>query len=123
MRTTAFVCLLIMPVFLSGCEKASEPLPPPTAEDVAAATDAALNGGLAAITAALKNGMPVDQTDEYGNSLLMLAAFNGHDELVQALLAADADVALRNGEGRTALMFASTGLYPQKPVDRTRYSC
>lgn len=97
---------------IAGCDKKAEPLPPPTAEDIAAVTEAAFVGNLAAVHAALENGLPVDQTDESGNTLLMLAAFNGHDETVAALLAAGADIALRNSEGRTALMFASTGPFP-----------
>lgn len=111
MYTKPLLILVFLCALITGCKKA-EPLPPPTAEEVTAVVDAALNGNLAAVTAALDKGMPVDQADDFGNSLLMLAAFNGHTDAVKALLDAGADITLRNSEGRTALMFAATGPYP-----------
>ncbi|MBI9020934.1 MAG: ankyrin repeat domain-containing protein [Verrucomicrobia bacterium] len=106
------VTLLALCTVLFGCEKKAEPLPPPTAEAIAAVTEAAFSGNTLAVAEALKAGMPVDQIDKTGNNLLMLAAFNGHTETMQALLSAGADVALRDSNGRTALMFASSGPFP-----------
>lgn len=97
---------------LSSDKKTAKPLPPPSAEEITAAVDAAFDGDLATVTAALENGVPVDQTDQYGNTLLMLAAFNGHIDLTKTLLDAEADISVRDTEGRTALMFASTGPFP-----------
>lgn len=112
MRIRTGLTFLTLCAALCGCEKPAEPLPPPTAEQIQASVDAAFNGDAAGVQAALAAGIPVDQTDEIGNTLLMLAAFNGHTEAAQALLDAGADLTLRDNNGRTALMFASTGPFP-----------
>lgn len=112
MYKKTILILSVLCSLLAGCKKEAEPLPPPTAEEIAAVIDTILNGNLSALNAALETGMPVDQKDEYGNSLLMLAAFNGHTDLAKTLLDAGADVSLCNTNGRTALMFASTGPFP-----------
>jgi len=108
----SILSLLVLSTLLSGCGKKSEPLPPPTAEAIAVFTEAAFNGNTLAVTIALKNGMPVDQKEENGNSGLMLASFNGHVETMQALLDAGAEVNLRDGNDRNALMFAASGPFP-----------
>ena len=106
----------LIPVFLSlalyGCEKKPAPVPPPTAEAVAAFAEAAFNGEAQQVAAALKDGMPVDQKEENGNTPLMLASFEGHVETMKILLNAGADVNLCDSKGRTALMFAASGPYP-----------
>ena len=43
----------------------------------------------------------------------MLAAYNGHTAIVEFLLDQGAQVDARNGQGRTALMFAATGSFPE----------
>lgn len=109
MKNKILITLTSLCILLAGCGKKAAA---PTAEQIAVAIDAALNGNPAAIAAALEKGIPVDQTDDYGNSLLMLASFDGHTEIAEMLLKNGADIAFRNPEGRTALMFASTGPYP-----------
>jgi ankyrin repeat protein len=101
---------LVLSAVLCGCGGAKTT--PPTAEEIAAAANAAFNGQTAGLQTALDSGMPVDQVDENGNTLLMLAAFNGHTEAAQVLLENDADVSLRDNNGRTALMFAASGPFP-----------
>ncbi len=105
--------LTTLPFLLSSCSQPEEPAAPPSAEAVAAFAEAAFNGETRRVVEALKNGMPVDQTEENGSTALMLAAFNGHVETMQALLDAGAEIDLRDtGNGRTALMFASSGPFP-----------
>jgi ankyrin repeat protein len=43
----------------------------------------------------------------------MLAAYNGHTRIAEFLLEHGARVDARNPEGRTALMFAATGSFPE----------
>jgi len=43
----------------------------------------------------------------------MLAAYNGHRAVAEFLLDQGAQVDARNGQGRTALMFAATGPFPE----------
>ena len=102
--------LLALSIVFCGCKK--KPIPPPTAEAVAAFSEAAFNGDAQQVAAALKTGMPVDQVETNGNSALMLASFNGHTNVLHLLLDAKADINLRDSKGRTALMFAASGPFP-----------
>lgn len=52
-------------------------------------------------------GHDVNQKDEYGQDALMHAAFFGHLDVVEVLLACGADVNARNNRGCTALMAAT----------------
>jgi ankyrin repeat protein len=104
--------LLSLSLALSGCEKKIKPVLPPTAEAIAAFATAAFSNNTQQVSVAIKNGMPVDQKDENGNTALMLASFDGHVETMQVLLTAGADINLRDNNGRTALMFAASGPYP-----------
>ena len=73
---------------------------------------AAAGAGLADLVQALvAEGVPVDLCDEAGDTAL-IAAFNtgrADPATVQALLAAGADVNARDGQGRSALMWATRG--------------
>jgi|SRR5215208_1014226 len=51
----------------------------------------------------------VNGVDEHGDTPLIQAARFGHDDVVDALLIARANVRARNDEGKTALMLAAEG--------------
>ena len=51
----------------------------------------------------------VNGVDEHGNTPLIQAARFGHDDVVDALLIARANVSARNDEGKTAFMLAAEG--------------
>ena len=70
------------------------------ASDLAAAMmDAARNGDRAALAPFLDAGAPLDMQDADGNTMLMLAAYHGHAELVRDLAARGASVDLVNDRG------------------------
>ena len=51
----------------------------------------------------------VNALDDDWNTPLMLAAREGHDEVVQALIIAKANINARNKQGKTALALAADG--------------
>ncbi|KAF9481501.1 ankyrin, partial [Pholiota conissans] len=53
--------------------------------------DAARNGDSPLVLSAVDAGLPVNLTNEKGNTLLMLAAYAGHTELTKGLLERGAD--------------------------------
>lgn len=65
--------------------------------------DGARSGDTALVTSAIDQGVPVDLTDEKGNTLLMLSAYHGHATLVTALIERGADVNRQNDRGQTPL--------------------
>lgn len=65
--------------------------------------DAARQGDTAFVESAIDQGVPVDLTDESGNTLLMLAAYHGHATLVRSLAARGADVNRVNDRGQSPL--------------------
>jgi ankyrin repeat protein len=70
--------------------------------------DAARNGKLQEVCHLLQKGADVNATNQYGDSSLMKASWNGNTDVVQELLRHDGvDVNRRNVEGETALMLAS----------------
>jgi hypothetical protein len=60
-------------------------------------------GAVTPIASLLQQGLPANLLNEKGDSLLMLAAYHGHPELVKLLLQAGADPELRNDRGQTPL--------------------
>ena len=54
----------------------------------------------------LDAGVPVNLTNDKGDTLLILAAYHGHDETVAALLDRGADHSRANDRGQTALAAA-----------------
>ena len=73
------------------------------AELQALALDYARWGETASLAAMLFHGLPVNLADAKGNSLLMLASYNGNLETTRMLLKNGADVDRRNGRGQTPL--------------------
>ena len=70
--------------------------PEQQARVVAMAMDLAREGRTAELMEFLDHGLPVEVVDREGNTLLMLAAYHGHAETVDALVARGADVNARN---------------------------
>lgn len=65
--------------------------------------DAAREGDSATLRKYLDAGVPVTLTNASGDSLVMLAAYNGHAEVVADLLARGADPNAANDRGQTPL--------------------
>lgn len=65
--------------------------------------DSARDGDLVKLVACLDGGTSVDLTDAAGNTLLMLAAYNGRPPAVKALLERGADVNKLNARGQSPL--------------------
>jgi hypothetical protein len=65
--------------------------------------DLARAGDTGRLVEAIDAGIPVNLTNEAGNSLLILAAYHDHADLVGALLDRGADTARVNDQGQTAL--------------------
>jgi hypothetical protein len=70
--------------------------PEQQARVVAIAMDLAREGRTSELMEFLDHGLPVDVADREGNTLLMLAAYHGQAETVEALIARGADVDRRN---------------------------
>jgi ankyrin repeat protein len=65
--------------------------------------DLARTGATEKLTAAIDLGVPVNLTNEVGDTLLILAAYHDHPDTVHALLERGADTARINDRGQTAL--------------------
>jgi len=65
--------------------------------------DLARTGDTGRLAEAIEAGIPVNLTNEAGDSLLVLAAYHDHPATVRALLDAGADTARINDRGQTAL--------------------
>lgn len=69
--------------------------------------DMARDGDAGQLTDLLDGGLPVDLTNAAGDTLLVLAAYHAHPEVVELLLARGADHARVNDRGQTALAAAA----------------
>ena len=65
--------------------------------------DAARHGDAATLARYLDAGLPPDLTNSAGDSLLMLASYNGHPAIVRDLVGRGADVNKANDRGQTPL--------------------
>jgi ankyrin repeat protein len=65
--------------------------------------DLARDGREADLAAYVEAGVPVNLTDEAGNTLVMLAAYHGHAAAVRVLASRGADVDRVNDRGQTPL--------------------
>lgn len=70
------------------------------------AFDAARRGEVDTLVELIGAGLPVNLTNGTGDTLLVLAAYYNHPDLVAALLAAGADTCRVNDRGQTALAAA-----------------
>lgn len=73
---------------------------------VQSAFDHARNGDLTALTGALDAGVPVNLTNSGGDTLLILAAYHVHADVVRTLLDRGADHTRVNDKGQPALAAA-----------------
>ena len=65
--------------------------------------DMAREGDAASLAAYVDAGVPVNLTNDSGDTLLMLAAYHGHPEAVSVLVARGADVDRLNDRGQSPL--------------------
>ena len=84
----------------------SEPIDPGVIELAGRVFDLARGGHTEELVAYVDAGVPVNLTNDKGDSLLILAAYHGHPETVAALLERHADHARANDRGQTALAAA-----------------
>jgi ankyrin repeat protein len=84
----------------------SEPIDPGVLELARRVFDLARSGVTEELAAYVDAGVPVDLTNESGDTLLILAAYHDHPETVAALLARGADPGRANDRGQTALAAA-----------------
>jgi ankyrin repeat protein len=68
--------------------------------------DVVREGESAQLTSLLDRGLPVNLTNGKGDTLLILAAYHKHGDLVRVLLERGADTARVNDRGQTALAAA-----------------
>ncbi|MGK5676726.1 ankyrin repeat domain-containing protein [Micromonospora sp. URMC 106] len=69
--------------------------------------DLARDGATDELAGCVDAGLPVDLTNDKGDTLLILAAYHAHPETVAALLARGADHSRTNDRGQTALAAAA----------------
>ncbi|TEA18382.1 putative ankyrin repeat protein [Colletotrichum sidae] len=81
----------------------SQQLPPEAIALAGRLYDGARQGDLALFQQALPAGLPANMTNEKGDTLLMLAAYHGHAELVKLLMQHGADPNRLNDRGQSPL--------------------
>jgi ankyrin repeat protein len=75
--------------------------PPDVAELAGRLFDLARDGDATALAAYVDAGVPVNLTNDSGDTLVMLAAYHGHAEAVRTLVARGADVNRLNDRGQS----------------------
>lgn len=68
--------------------------------------DLAREGNSEKLMLLVDQGIPGDLTDPKGNTLMILAAYNGHDDIVSGLIERKADLNRLNDKGQGALTCA-----------------
>ncbi|MGV9973321.1 ankyrin repeat domain-containing protein [Nocardia beijingensis] len=81
----------------------ADEIDPELLELAAKVLDFARRGDTARLAAYVDAGVPVDLTNDAGDTLLMLAAYHGHADAVAALLQRSADPDRANDKGQTPL--------------------
>jgi ankyrin repeat protein len=84
----------------------AEPVDPGVIELAGRVFDLARGGHTEELAAYVDAGVPVNLTNDKGDTLLILAAYHGHRETVGALLDRGADHSRANDRGQTALAAA-----------------
>lgn len=88
----------------------SEQTPPDLSEEqiefLNSVLDLARRGDAGQLMPLILQGIPVDLADHKGDTLLILATYNGHPDLVEELVQAGADVHHLNQRGQSALTCA-----------------
>lgn len=84
-------------------ENMSGPMPPEVVEFATRMFDAARQGDTAVFAQALPAGLSANLTNDKGDSLVMLAAYHGHAELVGLLLSHGANPNALNDRGQSPL--------------------
>jgi uncharacterized protein len=84
----------------------SEPIDPDVLEFAHRMFDLARSGAAEELAANVDAGLPVNLTNDKGDTLLMLAAYHNHPPAVAALLVRGADPDRANDRGQTALAAA-----------------
>lgn len=107
LRAGAFLIIFALLAALTACSASRQLTRNPDTEDLFRA----VRGGHADTVRSLlaTSKADVNGRDENGNTPLIVAAQNGHDDVVATLLAAKADVRAKNNQGQTALDLAVTG--------------
>jgi ankyrin repeat protein len=83
-----------------------QPIDPEVIELAGRVFDLARGGHTQELVAYVDAGVPVNLTNDKGDTLLILAAYHGHPDTVGALLARHADHSRANDRGQTALAAA-----------------
>jgi uncharacterized protein len=83
-----------------------EPIDPGVVELAGRVFDLARGGHTDELAGYVDAGVPVNLTNDKGDTLLILAAYHGHPETVGALLDRGADHSRANDRGQTALAAA-----------------
>src|SRR3954464_13109359 len=83
-----------------------EPIDPGVVELAGRVFDLARGGHTEELAAYVDAGVPVNLTNDKGDTLLILAAYHGHPGTVSALLSRGADHCRANDRGQTALAAA-----------------
>ncbi len=84
----------------------AEPIDPGVVELAGRVFDLARGGHAVELAAYVDAGVPVNLTNDKGDTLLLLAAYHNHPAAVAALLARGADHSRANDRGQTALAAA-----------------
>ncbi|MBT8045579.1 MAG: ankyrin repeat domain-containing protein, partial [Pontiella sp.] len=96
MNTIRYLLIMLATALVLSCTTESEA--PVLAQEV---MEAALYGQISTIEKALDSDYNPNQRDPENRTALMYAAFNGHADIAQKLIAAGADVNLQDKIGST----------------------
>ncbi|KAI0165107.1 ankyrin [Hypoxylon sp. FL1284] len=88
---------------MSDSDSAATTLPPEAIEFAGRMYNAAREGQMGIFEQALPAGLPANLTNEKGDTLLMLAAYHGHANLVKLLIQHGADPNRINDRGQSPL--------------------